>query len=194
MVQWMFRRKRLPFSLFTSVSGPLTSYVELLLEYFHASWNWTDPLYTVQLSTKVKILNARLKTQRILFLSTVHRTWRVGRRLVHKAFWWESLKTIHTLKDLGVDGMMIMKLIFKKWDGTWTGLIWFRIGTSGGYWWAWGWTFVSIKCRNFLTSLETATEKRLWSKLASLLLSRADPLLWQCFARSSKYRSEFWTE
>jgi hypothetical protein len=25
-----------------------------------------------------------------------------------------------------------IKLIFKKWDGAWTGLIWLRIGTGGG--------------------------------------------------------------
>jgi len=54
--------------------------------------------------------------------------------LVLKVFWCESLKKIDTFEDLGVDGMMVMKLIFKKWDGTWTGLIWFRIGTSGGFW------------------------------------------------------------
>jgi len=37
---------------------------------------------------------------------------------VREVFWWESLKKIDTLEDLGVDGMMIMELIFKKWDGT----------------------------------------------------------------------------
>ena len=35
------------------------------------------------------------------------------------------------LKD--VDRRIILKRIFFKWDGeTWTGLLWFRIGTSGG--------------------------------------------------------------
>ena len=33
----------------------------------------------------------------------------------------------------GVYGKMILKRIFKKWDGeAWTGLIWFRIGAGGG--------------------------------------------------------------
>jgi hypothetical protein len=36
------------------------------------------------------------------------------------------------LKDPDVDGI-ILKWIFKKWDGAaWTGLIWLRIGTGGG--------------------------------------------------------------
>jgi hypothetical protein len=31
----------------------------------------------------------------------------------------------------GVDGK-ILKWIFKKWDGAWTGYSWLRIGTGGG--------------------------------------------------------------
>jgi hypothetical protein len=36
------------------------------------------------------------------------------------------------LQDPGVDGKIIIKLFFKKWDvEIWSGLFWLRIGTGG---------------------------------------------------------------
>jgi hypothetical protein len=36
------------------------------------------------------------------------------------------------VKDLRLDGIVILKCIFKKWDGVWTELMWLRIGTGRG--------------------------------------------------------------
>jgi hypothetical protein len=55
--------------------------------------------------------------------------WETGE--MHTGFWWGDLRERDHLKDLGTDGRIILKLIFKKQDGeAWTGLIWLRIGTS----------------------------------------------------------------
>jgi hypothetical protein len=36
------------------------------------------------------------------------------------------------LKDFDVDGKIILKRMFKKWDGeSWTALLWFMIGKNG---------------------------------------------------------------
>jgi hypothetical protein len=43
------------------------------------------------------------------------------------------LKNRDHFDDLGIDGMITLKLILKKWDGrAWTGLIWLRIRTRDG--------------------------------------------------------------
>jgi hypothetical protein len=41
---------------------------------------------------------------------------------------------VTTWKTLGVDGWIILRWIFRKWDvGVWTGSSWLRIGTDGGH-------------------------------------------------------------
>jgi hypothetical protein len=45
---------------------------------------------------------------------------------------WGTLRERDPLEDLGIDGRMMLKWIFKKQFGeAWTDLIWVRIGTSG---------------------------------------------------------------
>jgi hypothetical protein len=48
---------------------------------------------------------------------------------VHTGVWWGDLR-----ENPDVDGRIILKWIFKKWDGggAWTALTWLRIGTGGG--------------------------------------------------------------
>ena len=53
---------------------------------------------------------------------------------MHTGFCWEDLSEGDHLEDPGIDGkIIILKCIFKKWDGeVWTGLLWLRLGTGGG--------------------------------------------------------------
>jgi hypothetical protein len=50
---------------------------------------------------------------------------------VHTGFWWGDPREGDHFGDPGVDGRIILKWIFMKWDGAWTVLNWLRIGTGG---------------------------------------------------------------
>ena len=55
----------------------------------------------------------------------------MGDREVHTGSCWGDLRGRDHLQDPGRDGRVILKWIFKKWNGNvWTGLLWFRIGTG----------------------------------------------------------------
>jgi hypothetical protein len=57
--------------------------------------------------------------------------WGIGE--VYTGCWWGDLMERDHLEYLRVDGRIIIKWIFKKWDGeAWTGLLWLRIGTGDG--------------------------------------------------------------
>jgi hypothetical protein len=52
---------------------------------------------------------------------------------VHTGFWWVCLRERGHLDDPGVDGKIIQKSIFKKWNGrSWTELISLKIGIESG--------------------------------------------------------------
>jgi hypothetical protein len=42
---------------------------------------------------------------------------RMGKRGVHTGFWWGDLREGDHLGDPGIDGRIILKWIFKTWDG-----------------------------------------------------------------------------
>ena len=52
---------------------------------------------------------------------------------MHAGFWWGDLVERDYLEDVGIDGITILKWIFRKWDReTWTGLLWLRVGPGCG--------------------------------------------------------------
>jgi len=56
-----------------------------------------------------------------------------GRREAYTGFWWGNLRVRDHMEDPGVDGWIILRWFFRKWDvGAWTGSVWLRIGTVGG--------------------------------------------------------------
>jgi hypothetical protein len=58
---------------------------------------------------------------------------RMGIEEVCTGFWWGNVREGGHLEDPGIDGRIILKCIFRKWDvGVWTGSIWLRIGAGGG--------------------------------------------------------------
>jgi hypothetical protein len=53
---------------------------------------------------------------------------------VNTGFWLGNLRERDHLEGPGVDRRIILRWIFRKWDGgTLTGLIWLRIGKGGGH-------------------------------------------------------------
>ena len=62
------------------------------------------------------------------------RVW--GRGEVCTGFWWGNLRERDHWGDPGVDGRIILRWIFCKWEGvSGTGWSWLRIGTCGGHLW-----------------------------------------------------------
>jgi hypothetical protein len=63
---------------------------------------------------------------------------------VHAGCWWGNLREREDLKDLGVDGRIISKWIFKKWVG---GMDWIDLAEDRDRWWA----FVNVEINHWVT-------------------------------------------
>jgi len=50
---------------------------------------------------------------------------------VYSGFWWGGLREGDHMGDPDIDRRIILRWIFRKWDGVWTGLSWLRIVTGG---------------------------------------------------------------
>jgi hypothetical protein len=58
---------------------------------------------------------------------------RMGEREIHTRFLWGDLREGDHLGDSGINGGIILKWIFKKWDG---GMDWIELAQDRDRWWA----------------------------------------------------------
>jgi hypothetical protein len=94
-----------------------------------------------------------IKSRRMRQVEHVARTWE--RRVVYRVLV-GNLKERDHLGDPGVDGRIILRWIFRKWDvGVWTLSSWLRIRQVGGTCECGNEPSGSMKCREFLDYLKT---------------------------------------
>ena len=57
-----------------------------------------------------------------------------GRGEVYVGFWWGNLRERDHLENPCIDGRIILRWIFRKWDAeAWIASFWLRTGTGGGH-------------------------------------------------------------
>jgi hypothetical protein len=72
-----------------------------------------------------------IRERRMRWAGHIARLWRGE---VYTGFLWVNLRERDHWGDPGVDGRIILRWIFRKWDvGVWTGLSWLRIEKVGGH-------------------------------------------------------------
>jgi hypothetical protein len=70
---------------------------------------------------------------------------------VYTGVWWGNLSERDHLENPGVDGRIILRMIFRKWDvRAWTGSMWFRIEAGVGTCECGNEPSGSIKCGEFI--------------------------------------------
>jgi len=75
----------------------------------------------------------------------------MGRRGAYTGFWWGNVKERKGLGDPGVDGRIILRWIYRKWDvGMWIGSSCLRMGRVAGICECGCEPSGSIKCGEFL--------------------------------------------
>ena len=80
----------------------------------------------------------------------------MGRGKAYTGFLWGNLRERDHLENPGVNGRIILRWIFRRWDvGVWTGSSWLRIGTVDGHLWMRWWTFGLHYMREFFDHLRT---------------------------------------
>ena len=50
---------------------------------------------------------------------------------MHTGYWWENLRERDHLEDPGIDGRIMLNLIYKKWAG---GIDWIDLAKNGDRW------------------------------------------------------------
>jgi hypothetical protein len=64
----------------------------------------------------------------------VEQVARMGLGEAYTGFWWGNMRERDHLEYPGIEGRIILRWIFRKWDvGSWIGSSWLRIGTYGGH-------------------------------------------------------------